>query len=90
MKLTYTANDGTNFETEADCLGWERFTELKDEATNTLTDPKDEESWDQELDGFLREISGEEGSFYGGMPRIWKERKHLYRMVELMKQAEVK
>ena len=89
MKVTYTAEDGTNFETEADCLGWEKFDKLREEATSTLTNPEDPESWDQELDAFLREISGEEGSFYGGMPEIWRSRKHLYRMVELMKQAEV-
>ena len=88
MKVTFTADDGNNFENEADCLGWEKFTKLREESIETLTDPDDPESWDQELHSFMLDIAGENGSWFGGMSGIWRSRKHLYRMVELMKRAE--
>jgi hypothetical protein len=89
MKVTYTAEDGTHFENEEDCLGWERFCKLRKEASETLTDPDDPESWDVDLDSFMRRISAEEESWWGGMAEIWREREQLYRMAALMKQAEM-
>ena len=36
MKVTYTAEDGTHFDSEADCLGWERFCKLREATTSTV------------------------------------------------------
>ena len=92
MKVTYTADDGNNFETEADCLGWERFIQLRDKAINTPTDPDDPKSWDEDFYTFMSAIAADESERGWGrieMSQIWLERKHLYRIAELMKQAEV-
>lgn len=90
MQITYTANDGTNFENEADCLGWEKFTKLRDESIDTPTDPDDPESWDEEFHFFLESLTGErDDDSWGGLLGLWRDRVHLYRMVELMKKAEV-
>ena len=61
---------------------------MRTEATDTLTDPEDPESWDVDLHCFLTNIAGEESSWYSGMAGIWREREQLYRMAALMKQAE--
>ena len=81
MKITYTAEDGTNFQTEADCLGWERFNTLKKEAVLTQVDPDDPESYDEELESFIEHLSGEHGAWFGGL-QLWNEREKLYRLVD--------
>ena len=90
MKVTYTADDGTHFDSEADCRGWERFCKLRQEATDTLADPEDPESWDQDLYCFMTSIAGEEGNRYrfSGMDEVWRLREKLYQTAALMKQAE--
>lgn len=88
MKVTYTADDGTHFDSEEDCLGWERFCRLREEVTETLADSEDPESWDVDLYCFMTNIAGDEGSWFGGMAEIWRERQKLYRLTSLMKRAE--
>ena len=88
MKVTYTADDGTHFDSEAECRGWERFCKLREDATDTLADPEDDESWDQDLYCFMTSIAGEEGNGYSGMAAIWRDRQKLYQTAALMKQAE--
>jgi len=88
MKITFTADDSTVFDTEADCLGWERFCQLKQQAINTLADPEDDTSWNEEFQSFLWGISGDAGGYGGELQGIWRDRRHLFHLVELMKQAE--
>ena len=89
MKVTYTAHDQSNWESEVECIGWEKFLELKEAAELKHQNPEDLEPWDTEFKQFLDSIAGLAGSsFYSGFEDIWKQRKHLYELVDLMKAAE--
>ena len=75
MKITYTSEDGRNWETEAECLGWEKFNKL-------LFTPDCRHA---KLNKFMSDLS--EGMIYG-LEGVWSNRSKFYGMVELMKAAE--
>ena len=75
MKITYTSEDGHNWETEAECLGWEKFNKLR--FTPDCRHAK--------LNEFMSDLSG--GMLYD-LEGVWSSRSKLYEMVELMKAAE--
>ena len=87
MRVTYTADDGTTWDTEAECLGWEQFCELRLAAESTLSDPDDSYSWDEDFRQFCEDIAGETGGWTAGMTGLWKDRQNLLRLAELMRQA---
>ena len=74
MRITYTADDGTTWDSEAQCLGWERFCRLLADA---------------EEDGEFADFGSElvYGWNSEGMKALFKERSQLFRLTDLMRKA---
>ena len=94
MKVTYTAHDGSHWDSESECLGWEKFLELREAAEeaeaaeNRARDPDGEEDI-YGLWNFLNDIQIELGlGGKGDLQDIWKLRTFLYQLTDLMKSAE--
>ena len=90
MKITYTSDDGENWDSEAECLGWERFNAFLD-ADRCVPEPEDVDSEDETefsrvLSWFAPRWGDKEHTFQEH--NLWIERRHLYRVVGLLKQAE--
>lgn len=91
MKVTYTAFDGRTWDTEQECLAWERecrrfeaFTKLASSTLGTIGSP----DWDRELSQFFDEVLGSSGLDFVAARHRWDERDRFYLLVDLMRQAE--
>ena len=86
MKATFTSDDGITWDSESDCLGWEKLQEL---VHNELE--LDDDCFES-LSHFFGDIAPADGPFEKGSVfrkrDLWSSRHLLYRLVELMKEAE--
>ena len=86
MKITYTSPDGRTWDTESDCLGWEKLQHLLDAAHRADRAAEDEP--ESQFEDFLAQSLQADFSYdYKGQD-LWRNRHHLYRLVDLMRQAE--
>ena len=89
MKITYTSDDVKHWDTEAECLGRESFQALL-EADRYVhepgDDPEDGTDFDSALDWFVPIWESKQHTFL--VHNLWTERRHLYRVVNLLKRAE--
>ena len=72
MRITYTAEDGTSWNNEAECMAWERFCRLLDAQDDDFTD-------------FCADITGDCRRF--GMRFVFENRSKLIQLTELMQKA---
>ena len=89
MKITYTPDDGKHWEAESECHGWERFQKLL-EADRHVHEPGEDPEVGTEFDSVLEWLAPSWGDREHIFleHNLWAERRHLYRVVDLLKQAE--
>jgi hypothetical protein len=82
MKITYTADDGTTWDTEDDCRGWEKFQAAlaKEREWKPPYEDPDEPS---DFDSFIELLL--EGSL--AERDLWRQRKLVYRLADLLGKA---
>ena len=81
MRITYTAEDGTTWDSEAQCLGWERFCLLlraAERADDELSDFCDQ------FGDWCIDAAGEEDCC---MKYLFKNRSKLFQLTDLMRKA---
>jgi len=86
MKITYTSADHTTWDTETDCLGWEKLLHLLDAAH--MADRIAEEEPQSQFEDFLEYSLGADFKYDHKGQDLWRNRHHLFRLVDLMRQAE--